>query len=94
MDIIRSGLLLLSVLAAFKCGLLCWLAWRRSRVPILYWNAIHFLGWVSSASFFAWWYFLGRPDLPFDLAYWIPNIASTVMIVGAVGVAITATRGR
>lgn len=94
MDEIRALLLLVSALAGGKCALLCRLAWRRFKSPILYWNFVHFAGWAISAGFFSVWYLVGRVSLPWGLGYWVPNVATVLMIIGAFGVSLAAHRSR
>lgn len=48
------------------------------------WQGVHLIGLVFSATFFTAWYWFGRPALPYDLGYWLPNIINYVMLIGAV----------
>lgn len=66
------------------CAYLCFVAWRRMDDEIFKWQGIHLVALTCSAAFFTGWYWFGRPPLPFNLNYWVPNAINYFMLIGAV----------
>ena len=65
------------------CAALCVEGWRRFGDLLFLWQGTHLVCLCASQLFFTYWYAFGRPPLPLDIQFHLPNWINIGMGIGA-----------